>query len=280
MSEPQTTAKVIIHTVKGRIDVELWAKEKPAQVRRFLEACEKGLLVGESLNEWSRSGDYLMLSLVDDSDSGAGVPLEHNARIRWRTGSLGWDSGQKRWFITLAPLLGEDQKVVIGKIVDDSIYSLRKIRDESEVGSDGKLLYPATIRKVEVTIPYFTDLRASVGSKPAVKPTLPSKKVSKVRISFDDEDDDEDALQPVKRMKIKMPAAISDRQPTERVSTRPESDVHQEKNDEESDNGQESEPETPSQTGMESTVSNREQETLKMLALFEQKTKDKNILNR
>ncbi|QLL32596.1 hypothetical protein HG536_0D01180 [Torulaspora globosa] len=291
MSEPQASAKVIIHTVKGRINVELWAREKPGHARRFLEACTRGLLTDGSLNEMSRSRDCIMFSKVEDGGNGRQTWSEHNARIRWRTGSVGWDSVRERWFISLVRLSEEDQKVVIGKVVDDSIYTLRKIVDESEIGSDGRLLYPATVRKAEVTIPYFDDLPAAekVEAADAPKPSL--KSGAKVRISFaDDEDDDGRPLKPVKRMKIKMPPTISDKLPVEQVSIGDESavGVPREGSDREGDKAQGSKSlqlersETPAahQKVAESAVSSREQETLKLLALFEQKTKDKNILNR
>lgn len=278
MLEPQTSAKVIIHTVKGRIDVELWAREKPGHVRRFLEACSRGLLTDGSLDEVS--GDCIMFSKVEDA--GCRVLPERNARIRSRMGSVGWDSVRGRWFISLGAA-EEDQKVVIGKVVDGSIYALRKIVDESEVGDDGKLLYPATVSKVEVTIPYFDDL--PVGSKVTAGEAQkrPLKKRAKVSISFDDDDDDERPLKPMKRMKIKMPPTISDR-PVEQVYTGRESAAKQETSDGEGDSSDTESLEcsgTPVvQQNAEPTISSREQETLKMLALFEEKTKDKNILNR
>lgn len=286
MSEPQTSAKVIIYTVKGRIDVELWAKEKPVHTRRFLEACRGGLLVDESFDRLSDTHNCLMLSKQHDMGTSESPSLEHNARIRWRTGSLGWDSADRKWFITVAPLNDDNSKVVIGKIVDDSIYSLRKIVDDSEVDSDGKLLYPATIRKIEVTIPYFDDLPSGRAMK-AVTIAKQLPKVAKVKISFDDDDEDEDeSIQPMKRMKIKMPAAIAEPSPALRVSGKSgtESETEEEELEEANDKQEESgcedvEPESKESIN-ESGVSDRERETLKLLALFEQKTKDKTILKR
>lgn len=40
--EPSTSAKVVIHTTKGDLDVELWAKECPKASRNFLQHCIDG----------------------------------------------------------------------------------------------------------------------------------------------------------------------------------------------------------------------------------------------
>ncbi|QLQ79472.1 hypothetical protein HG537_0C01190 [Torulaspora globosa] len=286
MLEPLTSAKVIIYTAKGRLDLELWAREKPGHARRFLESCSRGLLVGGSLDEMSRSGDCIMFSKV--VGDGRPVLAERNGRIRWRRGSLGWDSVLERWFISLGDGNEDGEREVIGKVVDESIYTLRRIVDESEIGSDGKFLYPATVCKVEVTIPYFDDLPGKDRVEPA-RDSMSVKKRAKVRISFDDDDDDDDGA-PMKKLKIKMPATIQSAQegsnPAQEVSGGDQSaDRTPQEGSDEADIAQESEPErsettAAGQKGDKSTVSSREQETLKMLALFEEKTKDKNILNR
>lgn len=298
MSEPQTSAKVVIYTTKGRIDIELWAKEKPSHARRFLEACHGGSLIDQSLCQLSKNRDCIMMS---KSSSKEKLPSEHNGRIRFsRGGMLGWDCRYQRWFISLSVLAdNNDERIALGKLVDNSIYSLRRIVDESELDSENCLKYPATICKVEVTIPFFSDLQQeAVNHKASVSKKEPSVKAAKVRISYnDDEDEDDEGSIPAKRMKIKLPAIIAEPKLEEYHQHDPKEEIKEGDSAEDSDEVEEDDKEehdvkeeyensqkeiidTGSQTSGKGNLDSREQETLRMLALFEQRMKGKTIINR
>lgn len=305
MSEPQTSAKVVINTTKGRIDIELWAKEKPSHARSFLEACHGGSLIDQSLCQLSKNRDCIMMSKLLSKEN---LPSEHNGRIRFsKAGMLGWDCRYQRWFISLSVLRdNDDERIALGKLVDNSIFSLRRIVDESELDSENCLKYPATICKAEVTVPFFSDLQpAAVNHKASVSKKEPSVKAAKVRISYNDDEDDEDdeGSIPVKRMKIKLPAIIAEPRLEKSHQQGPEEETKEGDRAEDSDEVEEDDKEehdfkeeldvkeeyeniqkeiidTGSQTSGKKNVDSREQDTLRMLALFEQRTKGKTIINR
>ncbi|CAO3653107.1 unnamed protein product [Cunninghamella echinulata] len=43
--EPHTNAKVILHTTKGDIEIELWGKEAPKATRNFIQLCMEDFIV-------------------------------------------------------------------------------------------------------------------------------------------------------------------------------------------------------------------------------------------
>lgn len=299
MSEPQTSAKVVIYTTKGRIDIELWAKEKPSHARRFLEACHGGSLIDQSLCQLSKNRDCIMMSKLSSTEK---LPSEHNGRIRFsKAGMLGWDCRYQRWFITLSVFAdNDDERIALGKLVDNSIYSLRRIVDESELDSENCLKYPATICKVEVTIPFFSDLQqAAVNHKASVSKKEPSVKAAKVRIryNYDEDDEDDEGSIPAKRMKIKLPAIVAEPRLQEYHQHNPEEEIKEGDRAEDSDEVEEEDKEehdvkeeyeniqkeiidTGSLTSGKRNLDSREQETLRMLALFEERMKGKTIINR
>lgn len=305
MSEPQTSAKVVFHTTKGRLDVEFWAREKPLHAKRFLEICYGGSLNDESLCGLSKDRGCILVSKVPSEQK---LPAEHNARIRFnRAGIFGWDCRRLNWFISLRALSEDDEKIALGKVVDQSIYSLRKIVDESELNSENQFLYPAIIRRAEVTIPFFSDLKPTTANEShSTSLGTPVVRAAKVRISYGDDEDEEndEGSMPVKRMKIKLPAVLAKPEPktsssgecgAESKATRSETAVEVDGNEgSEDDDGAEAiesdkdVQDSPEKVAEDSqrrvadnqNVNSREQDTLRMLALFQQNVKGKNIINR
>ena len=41
-TEPPTKGKLILHTTKGPLEIELWPKETPKTCRNFLQLCMEG----------------------------------------------------------------------------------------------------------------------------------------------------------------------------------------------------------------------------------------------
>lgn len=285
MSEPQTSAKVVLHTNKGRIDVELWAKQIPLHTKLFLQACHEGSLLEQSFCELSRDRNCLMISKL-----ACGKELKHegNGRIRFnRAGVLGWDCHYDRWFISLTPLSNQiGDKIPLGKLVDNSIYSLRKIVDESETDSDHRLLYPAVIERTEVTIPFFDSLKVPSGvEKLTVSENTRTVKAAKVRLSYDD-DEDEDTV-PMKKIKIKLPPML-EKASTTHVPNGPRSDTNESETKDsalvqERSGSDESDTDDRGAQGRDKkseAFKDREQETLRMLASFQQNVKGKSIIKR
>lgn len=196
---------------------------------------------------------------------------EHHSRIRsCRRGSVGYDRNINRWFLASRECSIEDDSwILIGKIVGDSNYILRRIVDESQLDDHGKFVYPPIVTKTEVTVPYF-DL--DLGSLPQAGPSPPEEEKrrllkrggAKVKLRYEeeeeeeDEDDEEQEAVPLK--KIKPPPGVKDKDEID-SSTRMQASVEEEEQVEE--------------------MSLREKETLDLLSQFQQRQKGRgNILNR
>lgn len=266
MSQPQTSAKCIIYTTKGRLDVELWAKEIPIATKTFLEACRQGKLNDETLCEIPNDRRYVTISNIKNDYQTEKLREERNSRIRLsRNGIVGWDNDSLRWFITTKEWNASEATpaiIIIGKIVDESIYTFKRIIDDGERDADGKFVYPATIKAVEVTIPFFTDLTQLSDTKVIKTPANSGKsikytKATKVKLSYHEDEDEDEEIRPTKKIKIKLPPSII--QPTE---TEPETE------------------QTNTSDDHQQTLNDRERETLAMLATFQKQTKGKTILKK
>lgn len=292
MLEPQTSAKCVIYTTKGRLDLELWAKEIPNASRIFLGSCQLGKLQNESVYQVSEDGRTVYLSNTELATRR--LSIETNDRIRFnKNGIFGWDNDSKRWFITLKDYAAEhtNGKMIIGKIVNDSLYTLKSIISESELDSDAKLIYPAKIIKVDITVPYFEDLPRRMIKQSLPADMIPPKKATKVKLSYDDDDeddDDNDSIVPLKKMKIKVPSGMKTMDFPFAVADEAQGEADfQEKrrSDGESpgveDNSDEEEVEPAKEAEhQEISRTERERDTLKMLAMFQRNVKGKNILKR
>ncbi len=184
MGEPATTAKVILHTEKGRLDIELWAKECPITCRNFLTNCINGKFNGltfyKVIKDYAvQTGDYhngdgtAQKAIVNyPQDEDMLFKDEFNSRLRFNKrgmlGSAKSDGGHSKsdgkngnqFFITLkaTPELN-GKNTVFGKVVGDSVFTVVRIADcELEEGSDDRPMYPAKIVQSEVVVPYFEDL--------------------------------------------------------------------------------------------------------------------------
>ncbi|AMD20792.1 HDR050Wp [Eremothecium sinecaudum] len=187
--ELPTTAKCVINTTKGKLEIELWAKECPVTTRSFLQAGIDGLLNEKSLIKLSGKTvelDYGELNCEEE--------FHHKLRFT-RRGLVGIIPEDSMIFFTLdeKPELN-DKAVLFGTLVGESIYNLVGI-SEGELEEDSKtFMYPAKIQSVEITIPYFKDLRRS--KRRAENPTTlqPIKKDRKTAVIhfLDDEMDDEE----------------------------------------------------------------------------------------
>lgn len=207
--EPSTSAKCIIKTSKGRIDIELWARELPKTTKVFLEACQGQRL--ERLDALRSDGTVTVVGGTPNEK----LVIEHHARIRsCRRGSVGYDRSTNLWFLSSreCSVYDNDRWILIGKIVGESNYVLRRIVDESELVDNGKFVYPPIVNQTEVTVPFF-DLKSTPEAPKSkfVNSNLASLKRGnpKVKLAYDYEEDEEEDVIPLK--KNKLPPGVKDK---------------------------------------------------------------------
>lgn len=193
--EPATTAKVILVSTKGPIEIDIWAKEVPNVSRQFIQNCIDKKYVGMTFSKVIK--DYL-IQTSKINEQGPLMKDEFHSRLKYnKRGLLGAVHNDKRnttnvdsIFITLKPTPEfNNNYVLFGKLVGESIYNVVKI-NESELESEETPLYPAEITDIKIPIQYFEDL---VKSEETVHepPKKKAKKVKKnqVKLDYDVEDD-------------------------------------------------------------------------------------------
>lgn len=215
--EPPTSLKVVLHTTRGPLTIELWAKETPILSRRFVQNCVNNVYKDCTFDKIIKN--YIVqLSTIPGHEA---LPFgnEIHQRLRFnRRGLLGCcnvngvrNSNNDQFFITTSLECTDLQgtTTLFGKIVDNTIFNVLKIED-SEVDEDGRPLYSTVVTKCEVLVPYFDDLEVSV-QEPVVKKRKVVKK--KLAISFDDEDLIDNA-----KVKIRPAILKKDNEKVERIT--------------------------------------------------------------
>ncbi|KAK9484706.1 cyclophilin-like domain-containing protein [Lipomyces starkeyi] len=227
--EPPTTAKVILHTTKGPIEIELWAKETPKASRNFLQHCMDGYYDGTIFHRVI--SDFLIQG-GDPTGTGhggqsiytdeGGFSSEFHSRLRFnRRGLLGNAESEtmndnSQFFITLAATPELQRKnTMFGRVMGDTIYNVLKIA-EAELDMDDRPLYPTKITHTEVLVNYFPDMKqrkasqqetAAVAKKKTKKATAAKPKV---KMSFgmeEDEKGDDWGIDKPAKTKFKMKSA-------------------------------------------------------------------------
>ncbi|CUM48472.1 Peptidyl-prolyl isomerase CWC27 [Debaryomyces fabryi] len=195
--EPATTAKVVLITTKGPIEIEIWAKEVPNISRVFIQNCLDRKYIGTTFNKVIK--DYLVQTSKIKEAEGLQLKDEFHSRLRFnKRGLVGAVHDDKRnsnnvdsIFITMktTPEFNNNY-VLFGKIMGDSIYNVVKI-NESELESEETPMYPAEITDIKVLVQYFDDLVESREqiTEPAKKK---AKKAKKPRVKLDYALEDED----------------------------------------------------------------------------------------
>ncbi|KAF5095595.1 hypothetical protein D0Z03_001796 [Geotrichum reessii] len=227
--EPATTAAVTLHTSRGELTLELWAKEVPRTCRLFLARCISGDLAGSGSSSVNVArllkGELVQFSNNSSKKSDPAFAqkelhsrLSFTARTRGYIGA-GWAAGDLEngnndkdggFFVTLgiSPRVRalNGRHTVFGKVVGDSVYTLSKIEDGS-IEDDGKPVTPILITEAVVTKPYFEDIQQLLDEKNAEKEAAKAKAASatiqsmvskkktitkkvKVRLSYDEDNED------------------------------------------------------------------------------------------
>ncbi|KAK9245585.1 cyclophilin-like domain-containing protein [Lipomyces tetrasporus] len=208
--EPPTTAKVILHTTKGPIEIELWAKETPKASRNFLQHCIDGYYDGTIFHRVV--ADFLIQG-GDPTGTGhggrsiyteeGGFPSEFHSRLRFnRRGLLGNAEAEEmndnsQFFITLAATPELQRKnTIFGRVMGDTIYNILKI-GEADLDKDDRPLYPTKITHTEILVNYFPDMKRrkspqqEIAAAEQQKRKRPKAAKPKVKMSFGVEEDED-----------------------------------------------------------------------------------------
>jgi peptidyl-prolyl cis-trans isomerase SDCCAG10 len=215
--EPNPTAKVVLHTTTGDLELELFAKQTPITSRNFLQLCLDGYYDNTVFHRLVKG---FILQGGDPTGTGQGGESsydgdpfvdEWNSRIKFnRRGLLGMantgkkDDNGSQFFFTLAntPEL-QGKNTMFGRVVGDTIYNLMKMADaELAEGSDDRPMYPTKITGAEIIINPFEDMvkRAQVVQRTeteAKKPKKPKRKAGKALLSFAGDEGEETVATPV-----------------------------------------------------------------------------------
>jgi peptidyl-prolyl cis-trans isomerase SDCCAG10 len=211
--EPNPTAKVVLHTTAGDLELELFAKQTPLTSRNFLQLCLDGYYDNTVFHRLVpgfivQGGDPTGTGQGGES-SYDGEPFadEFHSRLKFnRRGLLGMantggkDDNGSQFFFTLAntPEL-QGRNTMFGRIVGDTIYNLMKIAEaDIAEGSEDRPMYPSRVTSTEIIINPFEDMvkraRAAERTEPeAKKAKKPKRKAGKALLSFGGDDADEAA---------------------------------------------------------------------------------------
>jgi peptidyl-prolyl cis-trans isomerase SDCCAG10 len=206
--EPHPTAKVVLHTTTGDLELELFAKQTPVTSRNFLQLCLDGYYDNTVFHRLVK--DFILQG-GDPTGTGQGgessydgEPFadEFHSRLKFnRRGLLGMantgtkDDNGSQFFFTLAntPEL-QGQNTMFGRVAGDTIYNLMKIAEaEIAEGSDDRPMYPTRVTSAEIIINPFDDMvkKAQVAQRTepdTKKPKKTKRKAGKNLVSFGDEE--------------------------------------------------------------------------------------------
>jgi len=217
--EPQPTGSVIIHTTRGELSVELFAKQTPLTCRNFLQLALDGYydntifhrLVpgfilqggdptgtgngGESIYDGGAfSGDldpWPMDQRMGKNAGPTGINFkdEFHSRLKFnRRGLLGSanesrpDTNGSQFFFTLdksEELNGKN--TMFGRIAGDTIYNLAKMGEAEVDEATERPTYPVKIERIEILVNPFEDMkkRSRVATQAPSKPTTTQDKKKK-----------------------------------------------------------------------------------------------------
>ncbi|OCK80815.1 cyclophilin-like protein, partial [Lepidopterella palustris CBS 459.81] len=215
--EPQPTAKVLLQTTAGDIELELFAKQTPLTSRNFLQLCLDGyydntifhrLVPGFIIQGGDPTGTG---SGGESSYDGEPFADEFHSRLKYnRRGLLGMANGSKKddngsqFFFTLGStpeLTGKN--TLFGRVAGDTIYNLMKM-GEADLAEEGgeRPLYPTKITGAEILVNPFDDMvkRATTAKQTTdkkIEKKKPKRKAGKALLSFGGDDDDDATAAPV-----------------------------------------------------------------------------------
>lgn len=218
MSVLKTTAKCVISTSKGDIEVELWAKECPITCKNFMNIALNNDFNGDSFDNYTK-GKYLSLVRSEEhlQKSTSELVVEWNSRLSIsQDGILCWKPKEKTFFISTDKWKNypTHEFTIFGMVVGNSIYKFREwLSSDIDTGNSDKsdikrFIYPPVVEDLVVTISYFTDLKEKSSIIPSNDLEHPKRKLNimpKVVLSFNngDDDDENDEVKIIPKIKMK-----------------------------------------------------------------------------
>lgn len=207
--EPNPTAKVLLHTTTGDLELELFAKQTPITSRNFLQLCLDGYYDNTVFHRLVRGfiiqgGDPTGTGQGGES-SYDGEPFadEFHSRLKYtRRGLLGMantgkkDDNGSQFFFTLAPTPElQEKNTMFGRVVGETVYNLMKMAEaEIRDGSEDQPMYPTKITSTEIIINPFEDMAKRVRVAERTEPEekklkKPKRKAGKNVLSFGGDED-------------------------------------------------------------------------------------------
>ncbi|EON69617.1 hypothetical protein W97_08877 [Coniosporium apollinis CBS 100218] len=224
--EPQPTAKVLLLTTAGDIELELFAKQTPLASRNFLQLCLDGYYDGTIFHRLVpgfiiQGGDPTGTGSGGESSFDNGEPFadEFHSRLKFnRRGLLGMantgakDDNGSQFFLTLGEtpeLTGRN--TMFGRIAGDTIYNLMKMGESELTEGSERPLYPTRITGTEILVNPFEDMVKRVRTKLSkAEDDNKAKKKAKRKagkniLSFGGDEEDADITAPIaKKPKFNM----------------------------------------------------------------------------
>ncbi|KAF2208762.1 hypothetical protein CERZMDRAFT_48662 [Cercospora zeae-maydis SCOH1-5] len=220
--EPQPTAKVILNTTSGDLQLEIFAKQCPLAARNFLQHCldgyynntvfhrlVPGFIVQGGDPTGTGSGGISAINNGDAFEDEFHTRLKFNRRGLLGMANEGPNTNGSQFFFTLGatPEL-QGKNTMFGRIEGDTIYNLMKMADTELVGweeGSERPMYPTRVTGAEVLVNPFEDMVARVKEAPRSKDEgkkevkKRKKPLGKQVLSFGD--DEEDGAPVVKKVK-------------------------------------------------------------------------------
>lgn len=245
--EPQPTAKVLLQTTSGDIELELFAKQTPLTSRNFLQLCLDGYYTNTIFH---RLVPGFIIQGGDPTGTGSGGEAiydgglfadEFHSRLKFnRRGLLGMantgrkDDNGSQFFLTLGKTEElNGRNTLFGRVAGETIYNLMRMGEAELVGEGSdRPLYPTRITGAEVLVNPFEDMvRREIRAKSAA-PVVegkgepkkkPKKRAAKTLLSFGGEEEEEEGgdmvRNPVaKKAKFNTKLVVADERPNGTIS--------------------------------------------------------------
>ena len=172
VTEPPTDGKVLLHTPKGEIEIELWSREAPKACRNFVALALEGYY---DQCVWHRIVPGFIIQTGDPTGTGHGgesfygAPFENERHQRLRFHRRGLvamantgehNTNESQFFITLdaTPEL-QNKYTIFGCVGGSTIYNVLSLADvEISATEPDRPVYPPKLLRAEVIHHPFTDL--------------------------------------------------------------------------------------------------------------------------
>jgi peptidyl-prolyl cis-trans isomerase SDCCAG10 len=168
--EPPTSAKAVLFTSHGEIEIEMWAREAPLACKNFIQHCfndyYKDTLFHRLIPGFMiQGGDPTGTGTGGESIYGFPFKDEFHQRLRFtRRGIVamansGKDANGSQFFITFGDCEHLYKKhTIFGKVVGDTIFNLMAMQS-LDTDSEDRPVDPPIIRRTKVILNPFDDIR-------------------------------------------------------------------------------------------------------------------------